>query len=143
MKAENLLRELVFSGSDSCVEWPGAVQSNGYGTLRFSGRQRLAHRAAYYLSNGVWPNTTMHTCDNRRCVNPEHLVSGTQQANLADMRAKGRGCGPPEVLTDTQKRYIDATYARYKHGCSGPAIAATLGVGARLVTHYINKKRLH
>ena len=33
----------------------------------------------------------MHTCDDPRCVNVDHLVPGTQTMNLADMRRKGRG----------------------------------------------------
>ena len=33
----------------------------------------------------------MHTCDNPRCFNPEHLVLGTNMDNTQDMISKKRG----------------------------------------------------
>jgi hypothetical protein len=32
----------------------------------------------------------MHTCDNPVCVNPGHLVEGTQADNMADCKRKGQ-----------------------------------------------------
>jgi len=33
----------------------------------------------------------MHSCDNRRCVRPDHLSAGTVADNNRDMTQKGRG----------------------------------------------------
>ena len=35
----------------------------------------------------------LHKCDNRMCINPEHLMLGTRQQNNADKEAKGRSLG--------------------------------------------------
>lgn len=41
----------------------------------------------------------MHTCDNRLCCNPEHLRSGSNDENMADMAAKGRASQGDEHWT--------------------------------------------
>jgi hypothetical protein len=67
----------------------------GYGAFRAFGSSQLAHRVAFYLAEGRYPEPqALHHCDNPLCVRRSHLFEGTQADNLADMAAKGRGRKP-------------------------------------------------
>lgn len=80
-----------------CVLWTGHL-TRGYGYISFWNGERglplRSHRVAYALSVGLSPDfeggVVMHTCDNPACVNPAHLVLGTQDENMKDKKAKGR-----------------------------------------------------
>lgn len=67
---------------------PGFRDKDGYAKF---GRWR-AHRYAWFIANGPIPPgmNVCHKCDNRECINPDHLFLGTQTDNHRDMEAKGR-----------------------------------------------------
>lgn len=83
---------------DSCWEWTGTKDKDGYGKLSIGGRKvnggkiYTAHRLSWMLNYGVIPNGlwVLHRCDNPCCCNPKHLFLGTVKDNVDDMRAKGR-----------------------------------------------------
>lgn len=79
-------------GPDSCWLWQGPMHPGGYGQA-WDGRRAIgAHRLAYLITKGAISSglVILHACDNRRCVNPAHLSTGTQRENMRDKVAKGR-----------------------------------------------------
>lgn len=74
-----------------CWNVRGATTGQGY--VQIGSKKRiLSHRAAYIAWNGPIPEglVVRHTCDNRRCINPEHLILGTQKQNIQDAVDRGR-----------------------------------------------------
>jgi hypothetical protein len=76
-----------------CIEWNGALSSSGYGNVTVNRKTWKAHRLAWTRANGDIPEglCVLHKCDNRKCINVEHLFLGTKQDNCDDMMRKGRG----------------------------------------------------
>ncbi|MBS0523239.1 MAG: HNH endonuclease [Proteobacteria bacterium] len=75
-----------------CRIWQGSLANGGYGQLTFRGRSYLAHRLAWIVKNGPIPKGlhVCHRCDERRCVNTEHLFLGSHSVNMTDLRMKTR-----------------------------------------------------
>jgi len=78
--------------TDSCWNWTGAITGNGYGHFGRKYETIAAHRFSHEFFKGKIPpkHFVIHSCDNRKCVNPAHLSVGTPMDNVRDMISKNR-----------------------------------------------------
>ena len=86
------LMEIDIDKSGSCWEWTGRRNKSGYGLTAIRGGSELAHRAYWQLVVGEVPVglCLLHSCDNKKCVNPGHLRVGTHAENMAEAKERTR-----------------------------------------------------
>ena len=78
--------------NSGCWLWNTTVNNAGYGIVKNNNKVMVAHRASYELYCEPIPDGMIicHKCDNRSCVNPDHLFVGSYKDNTHDMISKGR-----------------------------------------------------
>lgn len=112
-------------------------QPQGYGSTSYKGQGIALHRMVYCRANAVSVASiagllVRHTCDNPRCINPDHLLLGTHQDNVddkvtRDRQAKGRDL-PHTVLTPQDVQYIREHYVKGCRVQGSVALSRELGV---------------
>lgn len=132
-----------------CWVWVGAqflaAPKDKRGVFNLNRSRVLAHRAACILFKGHIPSgmAVRHTCDNGLCVNPDHLLIGTQKDNIDDMARRGRR----NDLKGTERWTAKLTEAdvveirRQKPFCTSKVLAEKFGVAQVTINDIIHRKK--
>lgn len=131
-----------------CLLWFGYLnQTNGRPVIRVARKNKIAYRVAWEMKNGPILNglQVCHKCDNKLCLNTDHLFLGTQQDNANDAVKKGRslkGIRNPSVKITEESidviRYLKAI------GVRGEDIGKLFGVsGTNINSIYRGKLWAH
>jgi hypothetical protein len=91
---QNFWDKVDVQSADQCRMWTSASKRAGYGQLwPRTGQSLQAHRLSVMLATTapLGPDDVVcHRCDTPACVNPAHLMVGTQSDNMRDARDKKR-----------------------------------------------------
>jgi hypothetical protein len=88
MTLSRLLARTVRVGS--CLVWTGCVGSHGYPLARHEGRVTTVGRIVLtLLGHDLAGLDACHSCDESRCIAPDHLWPGTRAENVADAIQRG------------------------------------------------------
>lgn len=132
-----------------CIEHT-QKSSSGYGRSTYKCKPTTLHRIVYVKHNNlsledIDGEVVRHTCDNPRCINPKHLVRGTQKDNMRDMQERGRQFNQYGVANHNSKLTMeDVAYIRenYKPRCKmfgGAALARRFGLHPKSISPIIRQ----
>ena len=128
-----------------CYVWTGPQASRGYGQYRKPNCRKktrcTAHRLSFIAHHGSIPEglLVMHLCDNPGCINPAHLVVGSHDANMVDMKLKGRaphGSKHPRAKLTTEQAQEIRVLAKY--GYAHEDLAVMFQVSRPTITKVAN-----
>lgn len=103
-----------YTKTETCWIWNGVIGKRGYGVIRVKNKLCYAHRKMFEIENNIELEPSqwiLHSCDNRSCVNPNHLRIGTPQDNIKDMLERKR---QPKGEGKTQSKLTEAQVLEIK-----------------------------
>lgn len=78
---------------NDCLIWIDNANYNWYPKISFNNERYYAHRLSCEFAHGPAPSSkhfACHSCDNPKCINPDHLRWGLPQENVNDMMERKR-----------------------------------------------------
>jgi predicted XRE-type DNA-binding protein len=103
-----------------------------------------AHRLSFLIHKGEIPEGqfVLHRCDNRCCVNPEHLWLGTMKDNSQDMVAKKRHLfGERQGGHKLTEKHVRIILELVGVGVRQARIAEMLGMSKMQISRIVRRER--
>ena len=123
---------------EDCWLYTGKVGSAGYPLVRYQGKQWLSHRLVYQLYRGQLREglVVMHICENKRCLNPNHLRQDTQSSNMQQACTTGVWrSGSTKVERGDREKVVQML----KEGASRKEVCALLGVSPSTLSRIVRQ----
>jgi hypothetical protein len=139
---ERILSKVSPEPNSGCWLWAFSTFKNGYGQAG-QGEDCYAHRVSYRVHRGAIPAglCVLHRCDQRSCVNPDHLFVGTIADNHADMRSKKRQPhGETHGHAKLTRPQVEEIRAAVSGGAQQKTMAERFGVSRMLVSLIVRRK---
>ena len=119
-----------------CILWTKSKDRGGYGQVKHRGKVVRAHRLAYCQHHGlaieaIADKHVRHKCNNRACVNVDHLDIGEAADNMRDKAEFGNN----RMKIDQSS--IDSMRAEYEAGATQPALAKKYGCNQSHVSRVV------
>ena len=153
LSAQRIFDRVEPEPNSGCWLWVGATSPNGYGNiysreayLRNGGRKytEYAHRASWLAFNGPIPlgQCVLHRCDNRACVNPQHLFLGDKKANSDDAKSKLRlAFGIRNGQAKVTNEDVIAIRRLRERGHELSTVAALFGLSLAQISRIANRRQ--
>lgn len=140
---------VIYPWLENCWTWRPACKRSDYGRIVViddAGKHRLdlAHRVSWRLTNGTIPDATfvLHKCDNKTCVNPEHLELGTNEKNIKDAVDRGlKAHGLMHPAAALNKDEVLAIHQLRDMGWTHTKIASEIGINRQMVQSVLSGRR--
>lgn len=127
---------------EGCWDWKGIIEHTGYAKLGIRPPIK-AHRASWLIHKGEIPKGLIvcHTCDNRKCTNPDHLWIGNHKENIQDKIKKGRANTPKGMQLKVSKlndEQVKEVKIHLKNGLTCSEIGRKYGFSRKIISRIKN-----
>lgn len=126
-----------------CIEWVASLSKDGYGKMDIHRRTMRSHIVSYREHKGEFPEgmQVLHTCANRKCINPEHLYIGTHKQNMKDMIRDGNyAYGSRHGRAKIKEADVHEIHLSASKGITRKSLAHKFDLSVTVVGHILTGK---
>jgi len=134
--------------NSGCWIWIASCNRGGYGQINVCGllgvnKPVVASRVSWWIYRGTTGSkSVLHTCDNKLCVNPDHLYLGSHKDNSRDAKQRGQmAIGFRLPHTKLSSADVNLIYHLCQNGVPRKEIAKAMKISQPYVSRILSGQR--